>query len=80
MNQSSLTNADQATLQRAAALADLRGADQVRGWAGATSYDITSTATAYAEAFSTAQTLLEDLADIIRRIDGTAATQGGMIP
>lgn len=68
MNQSSLTDADRAALQRAAELADLNGADAVRAWAGSTTYDVSSTLAAYVELAGACQALLGDLSDIVRRL------------
>lgn len=70
MDKSSLTDADQATLQRAYELASLQGADNVRRWAGATSYAVSATLAAYTEALGAAQALLSDLTDIIDRLTG----------
>ena len=69
MIRSSLTDRDRATLERAAEIRELRGADNVRLWAGAGTYDISSTLSSYVELAGIAQTLLGDLADIIRRLD-----------
>jgi hypothetical protein len=63
-----LSERERATLERAAELAALAGADQVRGWAGAASYDVASTLRAYAEVLGIAQALLGDLAAIVRRL------------
>src|SRR5690242_8728167 len=64
-----LTDADRETLRRAAEIEELRTADQVREWAGAKSYDVTSTLSAYVELAGATQALLGDLADIIGRLD-----------
>jgi len=66
----SLTDADRATLERAAELAALHGADQVRQWAGAINYDVSSTLAAYVECVGACQALLGDLAAIVERNGG----------
>ena len=66
---SSLTDADRRLIARAAELQALRGPDQVRQWAGAASYDVASTLSAFAAAFSAAQAVIGDLAALVRRLD-----------
>jgi hypothetical protein len=65
-----LSDRDRAALERAAELQALHTADQVRQWAGAQSYDIASTAGAYAEALGACQALLGDLAAAVERLGG----------
>ena len=74
MNQSSLTDADQDTIERAEELAALTGADAIRQWAGAESYDVASTLSAYTEALGAAQALIFDLIAITRRLNGEPET------
>jgi hypothetical protein len=64
-----LPDRDRDTLERAAGLQALHGADQVRQWAGAQSYDISATLAAYVELAGACQALLGDLAAIIGRLD-----------
>jgi hypothetical protein len=64
-----LSDSDRATLERAAELQALKGADQVRQWAGTDNYDVASTLSSFVEAFGASQTLLGDLAAIVRRLD-----------
>jgi hypothetical protein len=67
---SALSERDRATLERAAEIQELRGADHVRKWAGAGTYDITSTLHSYVELAGIAQTVIGDLTDIINRLAG----------
>lgn len=67
---SNLTDADRATLERAAELAALHGADKVRQWAGTASYDVSSTLAAYVECVGACQALLGDLAAAVERLGG----------
>jgi hypothetical protein len=78
-----LSDRDRATLERAAELGALHTADQVRGWAGAASYDVASTLSAYAEALGAAQALIGDLIALVRRLGKdeahTCATCGAWV-
>lgn len=72
-----LSGRDRVTLERAAELAALHGADQVRQWAGTASYDIASTLAAYVECLGACQALLGDLAAIARRLGDDAGPDAG---
>jgi hypothetical protein len=67
----SFSDRDRIALERAAEIQDLTGADAVRGWAGAKSYDVASTLSAFIEAFGAAQALLGDLSAIVNRLADT---------
>ena len=67
-----LSGRDRVTLERAAELAALRTADQVRQWAGTASYDIASTLAAYTECLGACQALLGDLAAAVERLGDDA--------